>query len=43
MLNDETSLEILQNKNWQYFIERVLEVCQSNKGGEFHQLLTPKK
>ena len=33
VLNDETALEILQNKNWQYFIERMLEVCQSNNGG----------
>ena len=28
MANDDTTLEILQNKNWQYFIERILEVCQ---------------
>ena len=24
VLNDETALEILQNKDWQYFIERIL-------------------
>ena len=28
VLNDETALEILQNKNWQYLIERILEACQ---------------
>ena len=43
VLNDKTALEILQNKNWKYFIERVLEVCQSNNGGEFNQLLMRKK
>ena len=39
VLNDETALEILQNKDWQYFIERILEVCQSNNGGEFTKLV----
>ena len=28
--NNETALEILQNKDWQYFMERILEVCQSS-------------
>ena len=32
--DDYTALEILQSKNWQYFIERILEVYQSNNGSE---------
>ena len=43
VLNDETTLEILQNKNWQYFIERILEVCQSNNGSELNQLVNAKE
>ena len=43
MLNDETALEILQNKNWQYFTERILEVCQLNNGGGLNQLVNTKK
>ena len=43
MLNDETTLEILQNKNWQHFIERILEVCQSNNGSELNQLVNAKE
>ena len=43
VLNDETALEILQNKNWQYFIERMLEVCQSNSGGGLNQLVNAKE
>ena len=43
VLNDETALEILQNKDWQYFIERILEVCQSNNGGEFTKLVNAKE
>ena len=43
MLNDETALEILQNKDWQYFIERILEACQSNNGGEFAKLVNTKE
>ena len=41
--DDETALEILQSKNWQYFIERILEFCQSNNGGELTQLASAKK
>ena len=41
--DDDTTLEILQNKNWQYFIERILEVCQSNNGGELTQLISAKE
>ena len=43
MLNDETALEILQNKDWPYFIERILEICQSNNGGEFTELVNAKE
>ena len=43
LLNDETALEILQNKNWQYFIERILEVCQPNNGGGLSQLVNAKE
>ena len=40
--DDDTALEILQNKNWRYFIERTLEACQSNNGGELTQLVSAK-
>ena len=43
MTDDEISLEILQSKNGQYFIERILEVCQSNNGGELTQLVSAKE
>ena len=43
VLNDKTALEILQNKNWQYFIERIVEVCQWNNGGELNQLVNIKE
>ena len=36
-------LKILKNKNWQYFIERILEVCQSNNGGELTQLVSAEE
>ena len=41
--DDETVLEILQSKNWRYFIERILEVCQSNNGSELTQLVSAKE
>ena len=41
--NDKTALEILQNKDWQNFIERILEVRQSNNGGEFTKLVNAKE
>ena len=41
--DDDTALEILQNKNWQYFIEKILEVCQSNNGGELAKLVSAKE
>ena len=43
VVDDDTTLEILQNKNWQYFIERILKVCQSNNGGDLAQLVSAKK
>ena len=43
VLSDETALEILQNKNWQYFIEIILEVCQSNNGSALNQLVNVKE
>ena len=42
VLNDEISLEILQNKNWQYFKERILQFCQLNNGGGLNQLVNAK-
>ena len=41
--DDKTALEILQSKNWQYFIEIILEVCQLNNGGELTQLVRAKE
>ena len=41
--DDETALEVLQTKNSQYFIKRILEVCQSNNGGELRQLVSAKE
>ena len=41
--NNETALEILQNKDWQYFIERILEVCQSNNNGESLEISSAKE
>ena len=41
--DDDSTLEILQDKNWQYFIERILEVCQSNNGGELTQLVSVRE
>ena len=41
--DDETALEILQSKNWQHFIERILELCQSNNGGGLRQLFSGKE
>ena len=43
MTDDEIALEILQSKNEQYFTERILEVCQSNNGGELTQLVSAKE
>ena len=43
MTDNETALEILQSKNWQYFIERTLELCQTNNGGELTQLVSAKE
>ena len=43
VLNYEISFEILQNENWQYFIEIILEVCQSNNNDGLNQLVNPKE
>ena len=43
VLNDETAFEILQNKDWEYFIERILDVSQSNNGGGFTKLVKAKE
>ena len=43
MADDDTALEILQNQNWQYFMEKILEVCQSNNGGELTKLVSAKE
>ena len=40
--DDETTLEILQRNNWQYFIE-ILEICQSNNVDELTQLVSAKE
>ena len=32
--NDDHAVEIIQSQNWQYFTERILEACQSNKIGD---------
>ena len=32
--NDHLAIEIIQRQNWQYFIERILEACQSNNIGD---------
>ena len=41
--DDDTALEILQNKSWQYFIERILEICQSNDSGELTKFVSAKE
>ena len=32
--DDEFGIETIQTKNWQYFIEKILEPCQSNRIGD---------
>ena len=32
--DDEFAIETIQTENWQYFIERILEACQSNRIGD---------
>ena len=41
--NNETALEILQNKDWQYFIERILEACQLKINGESLEISSAKE
>ena len=31
--DDDIALDIIQNENWQYFIETILKTCQTNNGG----------
>ena len=38
--DDDIALDIIQNKNWQYFIERILEVYHSNNIGDNIDILT---
>ena len=41
--NNETTLEILENKDWQYFIGRILEVCQLNNNGDSLEISSTKE
>ena len=34
MSDGELATETIQTENWQYFIERILEACQSNRIGD---------
>ena len=31
--DDDLALEVIQNENWQYFIETILTACKTNNGG----------
>ena len=31
--DDHLALEVIQNENWQYFIETILTACKTNNGG----------
>ena len=31
--DDDIALDVIQNENWQYFIETILKTCQTNNGG----------
>ena len=31
--DDDLALEVIQNKNWQYFTETILIACKTNNGG----------
>ena len=31
--DDDLTLDVIQNENWQYFIETILTVCKTNNGG----------
>ena len=31
--DDDLALEVIQNENWQYFIETFLTACKANSGG----------
>ena len=42
-IDDDFALDIIQNKNWQYFIEKLLEICQSNNSGTLANNLNVKE
>ena len=31
--DNDIALDVIQNENWQYFIETILKTCQTNNGG----------
>ena len=32
--NDDSAIDVIQNENWQYFIEKILEACEMNGIGD---------
>ena len=32
--NDDLAIDVIQNENWQYFIERILEACELSRIGD---------
>ena len=32
--NDDPAIDIIQNENWQHFIEKILEACEKNRIGD---------
>ena len=32
--SDDPATDIIQNENWQYFIEKILEACETNRIGD---------
>ena len=32
--SDDLAIDIIQNENWQYYTERILEACESNRIGD---------
>ena len=43
IIDDDFALDIIQNKNWQYFIEKLLEIYQSNNSGTLANNLNVKE
>lgn len=31
---DDPAIDIIQSENWQYFIEKILEACETNRIGD---------